>query len=154
QLPVRALAVQRVLPPIRTEVLAFSRVELPADAIELVARNRYRDVVHAADRLPGRGHRILREVEKGEQVAVSQVVEEVGRAGQIAILEQLNQRETQHLAVELDGPLDIGADQRQMVNALGAGRSALRFWLQVGGLERLALGAVVNLGGGHPNLLA
>src|SRR3984893_12580874 len=149
QLPIRALEVQGVLDPIRTKVLDSTLVELATDAIELIARNRDRHMVHATDRLPGRGHRVFRKIEESEQVAVPQVVEPVGGAGQVAVLEQLDQGEAEHLAVELDRPLDVRGDERQVVNTAGAGRRALLFWLQVSLHQRLALGCVVDLGGGH-----
>src|SRR6202022_5013664 len=101
QFPVRALEVERVLDALGAELLDCTLVELAADAIELVARDRNRDMVHAADRLPRGRHWILRKVEEGEQVAVPEVMEPVCRAGQVAVLEQLDQGEAEHLAVEL-----------------------------------------------------
>src|SRR3989441_8708989 len=87
QFPIRALEIQRVLDPIRTEILDVALVELPTNAVELVTRNRNRYMVHAADRFTRGRHRILREIEEGEQVAVPQVVEEVGRTRQVPVLE-------------------------------------------------------------------
>src|SRR5207249_9344599 len=78
QFPIRALEVERVLDPIRSEILDVALVELPTNPIELVTRNRDRDVVHPADRLARGRHRIFREIEEGEQVAVTQVVKPVG----------------------------------------------------------------------------
>ena len=63
------------------------------------------------------------EVEEGEQVVVADVEEEVVRARVVAVLEDLRQRELQHALVELDGPPDVGAQQREVVQtASRAGR--------------------------------
>src|ERR1700682_2679595 len=147
--PIRALEIQRVLHTIRAEILDAALVQLAADAIELLARDRNRDMVHAADRFPCGRHRILGKIEEGEQVTVPEVVKPVGRAGQVAVLEELDQRETEHLAVELDRPLDVRGNERQVVNAPGAGRRTLLLRLEIGLRQRLALGGVVNLGSSH-----
>ena len=68
-----------------------------------------------------------REVEEGEQIAVADVEEEVRGAGIVAVLDQLGEREAEQVLVEADGPLDVAADQRRVVQAAGramAGRSA------------------------------
>src|SRR5207237_1042712 len=49
QFPIRALEVERVLNPIWPEVLDAASIEFSSDAIQLVARNRNRNMVHAAD---------------------------------------------------------------------------------------------------------
>src|SRR6266704_762177 len=149
QFPIRALEVQRVFDPIRSEILDVALVELPTNAIELLPRNRDRDMVHATDRFARGRHRIFREIDDGEQVAVPQVVKPVGGAGEITVLEQFDQREADHLAVELDGALDVRRDQGQVVNAPGTGRGPLLFRLEVGSLDRVALRLVVDLGSGH-----
>jgi len=63
--------------------------QLPADALESVRVHRDSNMVHAANGLAGQWHRVLRKVEEGQAVAVADVEEEVGRAGQVPILEQL-----------------------------------------------------------------
>src|SRR2546426_10101199 len=153
QFPIRALEVERVLHAIRPEILDAAPVEFAPDAVQLVARNGNRDMVHAADRFPGGRHRVLRKVEEGEQVAVSKVMEEVSRTLQIAILEQLHQWEAEHLAVELDSALDVRADQRQMVKAARAGCRPFRFRFEIRLLQCLALRLVIDLDSGHPFLL-
>src|SRR5438309_6220070 len=95
QFPVRALEVQRVLDSIRAEILDLALVELATDAIELLPRDRDRDMVHAADRFACGRHRVLREIEEGEQVAVPQVMKPVGGAGEVTILEQFHKREAE-----------------------------------------------------------
>src|SRR5439155_16779212 len=122
QFPIRALEIERVLYPIRPEILDAPPVQFATDAIQLITRHRNRDMVHAADRFSGGRHWVLRKVEEGEQVPMSEVMEEVGRTLQVPILEQLHERESENLAVELNGPLDVRADQRQMVQPTRAGR--------------------------------
>ena len=78
--------------------------------------HRDRDVVHAADRFTCRRHRILGEIEEGEEVAVADVEEEVRRARKVAVLEQLDKRESEHLGIELHGAVDVRADQREMMH--------------------------------------
>ena len=118
-------------------------------AFQLITRHRNRDMVHAADRFSSGWHRILGKVEEGEQVPMSEVMEEVGRTLQVPILEQLHERESEHLAVELDRALDVGTDQRQMVQPARAGRRSLRFWFEIRLLQRLALRLVIDLDSGH-----
>src|SRR5438093_4386889 len=149
QFPIRALEVERVLYPIRPEILNAASIEFSTDAIQLVARNGNRDMVHAADRFPRGRHRILRKVEEGEQVSVPEVMEEVSRALQVPILKQLHQWEAENLAVKLDSALDIRADQRQVVKAARAGRRALRFWFEICLFQCLALRLVIDLDSGH-----
>src|SRR5439155_10994463 len=106
-------------------------------------------MVHAADGFPGGRHRILRKVEEGEQVPVSEVMEEVSRTLQVPILKQLHQWEAEDLAVELDGALDVGADQRQMVKAARAGGRPFGLRFEVCLLQCLALRLVIDLNSGH-----
>ena len=65
------------------------------------------------------------EVEEGQQVAVADVEEEVRGAGVVAVLDQLGQREAEHVLVEADRPLDVAADQRGVVQAAGGRRRPL-----------------------------
>src|ERR1700694_5569900 len=102
-------------------------------------------MVHAADRFARGRHWILWEIEEGEQVAVPEVVKPVGGAGEVTVLEQLDQREAEHLAVELDRPLNVRRDQRQVMNAPGTGCRPLLFRFEIGGRDRLALASVVDL---------
>src|SRR5437868_69541 len=87
ELAVRSLEVERVLDPVGAEVLGPALVQLVANAVELFARHRDGDVMHPPDRLPGRRHRIFREIEEGEQVPMTEVMEEMRRALQVAVLE-------------------------------------------------------------------
>jgi hypothetical protein len=90
---------------------------------------------------------VLGKVEEGQAVAVADVEEEVGRAGQIPILEQLGQREAQGLGVELDGALDVGADKRQVIDANPSGPAALGFGCEVAPAQFLAARFIVDLNG-------
>src|SRR5262249_29253137 len=56
--------------------------------------------------------------EEPEQVVVADVEEEVVRAGVVAVLDQLDQREAEELLVELDRLLGVLADQGQVVDTL------------------------------------
>jgi hypothetical protein len=81
-------------------------------------------VVQAAEHLGVRADVQAGEVEEGEQVAVADVEEEVRGAGVVAVLDQLGQREAEHVLVEAHGPLDVAADQRGVVQAArGRGRA-------------------------------
>ena len=91
---------------------SFARIEF-----EVLRVDRDGDVVHPADRLAGCRHRVLGKVEEGQQVSVADVEEEVRRARQIPVLEELDQGEPEDLRVELDGALDVGADQGKVVHA-------------------------------------
>src|SRR5438445_730478 len=55
---------------------------------------------------------------------------------QVPILKQLYEWEAEYLAVELDRALDVGTDQRQMVQPARAGRRSLRFWFEIRLLQR------------------
>src|SRR3954468_4835377 len=80
------------------------------------------------------------EVEEGDEVAVADVEEEVRGAGVVAVLDQLGQREAQHVLVEADGPLHVAADQRGVVQAAGGRRGALAGRLEVRGADAGTLG--------------
>jgi hypothetical protein len=98
------------------------------------------------------------EVEEGEQVAVADVEEEVRGARVVAVLDQLGEREAEHVLVEADGPLDIAADQRRVVQAAGSGGGALAGRAQVCLPDPVALlldGGQVEVAGGvaHGSIL-
>src|SRR3954452_4743984 len=80
------------------------------------------------------------EVEEREQVAVADVEEEVRGAGVVAVLDQLGQREAEHVLIEADGPLDVAADQRRVVQAASGRLRPLAERLQVGGADAGAFG--------------
>src|SRR3954454_18643813 len=71
------------------------------------------------------------EVEEGQQIAVADVEEEVRGAGVVAVLDQLGQREAQHVLVEADCPLDVATDQRGVVQTAGGRRRPLARGLEV-----------------------
>ena len=75
-----------------------------------------REVLHAADGLREVRVVVPGEVEEAEQVPVADVEEEVARAGVVAVLHQLDQREAEQPLVELDGLLHVTADQREVVH--------------------------------------
>src|SRR5207253_607999 len=78
-----------------------------------------------------------REVEERQEVPVAEVEEEVVRALVVAVLEDVGQREPQHVLVEADGALDVRRQDRDMVDAAGGGR-----WPGVFRLEMLPADAV------------
>ena len=76
-------------------------------------------------------------VEERQRVAVADVEEEVGRTLIVTVLEQLGERESEHTLVELDRPLDIGAQQREVMHATGGGSWAVD--LQVASAQPIPL---------------
>ena len=83
-------------------------------------------MVEVAERLHVGAEVEAGEVEEREQVPVAHVEEEVRRPLVVPVAEQLGERELQEALVELDRLLDIGADQRDVVDAAGRrGRAAL-----------------------------
>ena len=67
-----------------------------------------------------------REIEEGQRVAVPDVEEEMGRAAVVAVLEDLGERELEDALVEIDRSLDIGHEQRHVVDAASRRRPAER----------------------------
>src|SRR3954447_4779984 len=109
-------------------------------------------VVQPAEHLGVGAHVQAGEVEEGQQIAVADVEEEVRGAGVVAVLDQLGQREAQHVLVEADCPLDVAADQRGVVQAARRRLRTLADRLQVRGADAGALGfqgGRVMDGGGH-----
>src|SRR3954454_13823357 len=99
-----------------------------------------RHVVQAAEHL-GVGAAVQAgEVEEGDEVAVADVEEEVRGARVVAVLDQLGQREAEHVLVEAHGRLDVAADQRGVVQTAGGGGGALADGLEVGVADAGALG--------------
>ena len=92
-------------------------------------------VVQAAEHLGVGADVQAGEVEEGDEVAVADVEEEVRGAGVVAVLDQLGQREAQHVLVEADGALDVAADQRGVVQPAGGRGRALAGRLQVRGAD-------------------
>src|ERR1035438_7367616 len=58
------------------------------------------------------------EVEEPEQVVMADVEEEMARPGVVPVLDQLHQRKSEELLVELDRLLQVPADQREMMDTL------------------------------------
>ena len=59
------------------------------------------------------------QIEERERVAIADVEEEVRRAAVVAVLEHLGQRELEQLLVELDRPLDVVAQQGDVMHTPG-----------------------------------
>src|SRR3954453_14368205 len=111
-----------------------------------------RHVVQATEHLGGRADVQAREVEERDQVAVADVEEEMRGPRIVAVLDQLGQRESQHVLVEAHGPLDVTADERGVVQTPRGGRRALTGRLQVGVADARTLGLQggrIGGGGGH-----
>jgi hypothetical protein len=85
------------------------------------------------------------EVEERQGVAVADVEEEVRRALIVPVLEDLGQWEAQQVLVEADGRLDIGGQQRQVVNTAGGGGRAVFGGPQVAGADGIPLGGAVDV---------
>ena len=64
---------------------------------------------------PGRGGGRLRVPEEGEAAAVADVEEEV-LAHPLRQIDGEHQRQAEEPAVEVDGPLHVGADEREVVH--------------------------------------
>src|SRR4051795_11981601 len=92
-------------------------------------------VVQAAEDLGVRADVQAREVEEGQQVAVADVEEEVRGARVVAVVDQLGQREAEHVLVEAHGRLDVAADQGGVVQPAGGGRRPCVRVLQVRGAD-------------------
>src|SRR3954463_16611993 len=116
--PVGILEVHRLLDPaVRPGVLDPGRVEALPRRLPPAPGRRDREVLDPADRLDAGLEPETGEVEEPEQGLVAEVEEEVRRARVVAVLDQLHEREPQQSLVELDGLLDVGADQCGMVDA-------------------------------------
>ena len=104
-----------------------------------VGLDRDREVVQPAEHLGVRAEVEPGEVEERERVAVADVEEEVRRAAVVAVLEHLGERELEQALVEVDRPLDVAAEQRDVVHApRGRGRT-------VRSLVQMALADLVAL---------
>jgi hypothetical protein len=57
-----------------------------------------------------------REVEEGKEVPVADVEEEVRRAAVVPVLEELRQGKLENPLVEVDGPLDVAREEREVVD--------------------------------------
>src|SRR3954469_3068856 len=99
-----------------------------------------RHVVQAAEHLGVRADVQAREVEERDEVAVADVEEEMRGPRVVAVLDQLGQRESQHVLVEAHGPLAVTADQRGGVQTPRGGRRAPTVRLQVGVADARTLG--------------
>ena len=102
------------------------RLELRPQVLPPVGRDRDRDVVQAAEHLGVVAEVQAGEVEEREEVAVADVEEEVGRALVVAVLEQLGERELEQALVEVDRPLDVAREQREVVQPTRRRRRARR----------------------------
>ena len=94
-------------------------VELVAQVLPAPGLNRDRDVVQPAQHLGVGAEVEAGEVEEGQQVAVADVEEEVGRPLVVAILEEFGHRKLENPLVEGNGSLDIRRQQRKVMHALG-----------------------------------
>jgi len=65
-------------------------------------------------------------VEESEQVAIADVEEEMRRSCVVTILDDLDEREAEEPLIELDGLLDVLADQCDVMHAPGGGRRSIR----------------------------
>ena len=82
----------------------------------------------------------VREVEEGQCVVVAQIEEQVRRTLIVAVLEQLDQWESEQLLVEADRPLHVGTQEREMMHAASLGGRPGRRLLEVRRAQPLALG--------------
>src|SRR3954454_4155812 len=87
-------------------------------------------------------------VEEGEQVAVAEVEEEMRGAGIVAVLDQFGQRKAEDVLIEADGPPDVAADERGVVQPAGGGLRTFAGRLQVRGPDAAAFGVHIGRLGG------
>src|SRR5258708_34078284 len=85
-----------------------------------------------------------REIEEGEQVPMTDVEEEVGRALVVAVLEQLGERELEQVLIEGDGRLDIAREKREVMDTARRRRCALTRRPEVFGPEGSPLLAAIH----------
>src|SRR5215217_6931538 len=143
--PVGVTEVQAVLhPAVGAQVVDAGLVQAASGGGELAGRDRDGEVLDPADGLGERRMVVAGEVEEAEQVAVADVEEEVAGAGIVAVLDQLDQRESEELLVEADRLLDVAADEGDVVDPGGGGGRP------VGGRAHVALPQPVPAG---PDLL-
>src|SRR5262249_54377811 len=109
-------------------------------------RHRDREVVEATEDL-GVGTEVEpREVEEREQVAVADVEEEVRRALVVAVLEELGERELEHVLVEADRRLHVARDQREVMHAARRRLGSRVVWTQMLLAQRRPLLGPVDVG--------
>ncbi len=97
-------------------------VEPAPQVLPLLPGDRDRDVVQATEDLGVRADVQAGEVEERQQVAVPHVEEEVAGPLVVPVLDDLGEREPQDALVEPDRPLNVGADQRRVMDAPRRGR--------------------------------
>ena len=97
-------------------------IELGPEALPILPRHRDGKVVMAAEYLGVAFETEAWEVEERKSVSVADVEEEVRRAGVVAVLEQLGQRELEEPLVEGNRPIDVGRDQGLMMHPAGSRR--------------------------------
>ena len=83
-------------------------LELGAEVLPPVRGDGDREVVEPTEDLGVVAEAEVGEVEEGDRVAVAEVEEEVGGALVVAVLEEIRERELEHVLVEVDRPLDVG----------------------------------------------
>src|SRR5262245_64876124 len=84
---------------------------------------------------------VTREVEEAEQITVADVEEEVRRALVVTVLDEIDQREAQHVLIEADGLFDVAADQGHVMESPSRRRRSLAEVAQIGLAEFVAPGA-------------
>ncbi|CAB4812843.1 unannotated protein [freshwater metagenome] len=101
-------------------------------------------MVQAAQHLGVRAEIEARQIEEGQPVAVTDVEEQVRGAAVVPVLEKVGQREAEHVLVETDGPLHVGAEERHVMHATGGAGPAFGLRAEVGGAERFPFSGAIH----------
>src|SRR5439155_493339 len=99
-------------------------VEPALQRLERLWCHRDGNVLNTAEAFRHRLEAEAGEVEEREHVARADVEEEVRRAFVVAVLEELYEREAEHVLVEGDRALGIGTDQREVMHPAPVRRGA------------------------------
>src|SRR5205823_8801642 len=107
--------------PIRADVVDVLLVEARPQEVERLTGDGDGDVLDTSVRLLGGAEPEAGEVEEGEQVVMADVEEDVRRPGIVTVLHGLDEWEAEEVLVELDRPVDVAADEGEVVDSLGRG---------------------------------
>src|SRR5579872_4965243 len=79
-------------------------------------------MVHAADATYRRCRSLFRKIEKRELIATAHVKEDVSGSRIVPIVYNSRKAHPQHFDIETNGRFQVGADQREVIDATGLNR--------------------------------
>jgi hypothetical protein len=112
--------------------MAASSVEVALQPLPSAWLNGDRHMVQTTENLCVRTQVEAWEVEERQQVAVTDIKEEMVGTLVVAILKDLRERELEHVLVEADGAFNVSTEHRDMVQPTSGGRWPLVGRSQVG----------------------